>query len=79
MGQVYRVIAAKLRIQRGPGRPDLEVERPYKAGPLGSRVFRDSEEAPTTIEFDEFCIIDLDSLIRIGALIPTAGKRGKRG
>ena len=65
MPQVYRQIAHRLRVQRGPGRPDLVSERPRHKD--SGRVL-DSDEKPTLISFDEYCLIDLDGLVRLGAI-----------
>ena len=64
----YRQISRKLRIQRGPGRPDKVSERPSRENKAGVRVYLDSDEAPTLIEFDEFDIVDIDQMLRIGAI-----------
>ena len=66
----YRQFTLKLRVQRGPGRPDLVSERANRETDRG-RVFLDlgPDGLPTTtVEFDEFCKIDVPSLIRSGAI-----------
>ena len=65
IGATFRVIAQRLRISRGPGRPDLVVERHRT---LGGR-FTDSDEAPTLVTLDEWCQIDMASLLGT-ALVP---------
>lgn len=83
-GVVYRQIAHRLRIDRGPGRPDKVSERP-RAGRQGDwREFLDSDEAPTLIEFDEFDRVDVAALLRQGSIVahtpPARPGRGvKRG
>lgn len=69
MSDTYRVITKKLRVQRGAGRPDLEVARPMNAG---RTVFLDSDEAPTLVTFDEHCQVDIPYLLRLGAIVPWA-------
>ena len=66
MGTVYRQIAHRLRIQRGPGRPDKVSERPRKdkRGP-----FLDGND-PTLIEIEEGDRVDVGFLLRTGALEP---------
>jgi hypothetical protein len=79
---IYRQLAHKLRINRGPGRPDKYSERP-RVGQRGNwREFTDEDE-PTLIEFDEFDQVDLAGLLRIGAIVPhtppSTPERGSRG
>lgn len=69
IGKPYRQLSARLRVQRGPGRPDLVSERPRDVkqdGSLGRYV--DSEEAPTLVTFDAHCQVDVPSLLQIGAI-----------
>lgn len=68
MGTTYRLIGRRLRVQRGPGNPDLVVERPIKETKTGY-VFLDSDEEPTIVAFDELCQVDIPSLIQIGAIV----------
>lgn len=63
---VYQVMAKGIRVQR-PGREHLEVKRPYNAR---REVFLDSDEAPTLIQFEEGEHVDLDGLLRTGAIVP---------
>lgn len=64
---VYRVLTRKLRIQRGPGRPDKVVERPGHDGVLGY-VFDDSDGCPTLVEFDALDKVDVSFLLACGAI-----------
>ncbi len=74
MSDVYRVMTRRLRVQRGSGRPDLVVERPFKVlneGKLNERVtFGDSDTEPTLVKFDEHCQVNVDFLLRTGAIVP---------
>lgn len=56
----YRQISGKLRIQRGPGRPDYVSERPRD--PRTQR-YTDLEE-PTLVSFDQHCQVDVEKMIR---------------
>ncbi|GAG02187.1 unnamed protein product, partial [marine sediment metagenome] len=59
----------KMRVGRGPGRPDLVSARPCKKDKHGNRIYTDSDEKPTLITFDEHCrISDLPFWLRIGHL-----------
>ena len=71
MTTIYRQVTHKLRMQRGPGRPDKNSERPRE----GSRAegwgrFLDTDAAPTLITFDEYDQVDIDALLRLGAIVP---------
>lgn len=57
MGKTYRQITYKLRVSRGPGRPELVSVRPGKKDKHGNRIFTDSDEKPTLVTFDENCIL----------------------
>lgn len=72
----YIQIAHRLRIQRGPGRPDKLSERP-RAGSRerGWGAFTDSPDKPTLITFDEYDQVDVDALLRSGAIVPYTPKR----
>lgn len=74
--QVYRLITPRLRVQRGSGNEDLVVERPKVTQGKGSKnertIFKDSDEEPTLVEFDELCQVDVDFLLKIGAIAPYA-------
>ena len=86
----YVQIARKLRVQRGPGRPDLVSERPGKwVGRGGDNewyVFSDAD-APTLVEFDEHCLVDVAAMLRAGSIreyeepvkAKKGGRRGKSG
>lgn len=66
--KTYRLVTAKLRVQRGPGNPDLVVARPLKPGDSNQRVFTDSDENPTLVTFDDLCQVDIDNLLAVGAI-----------
>ncbi len=69
--QTYRQIAHRLRIQRGPGRPDKVSERPREGSrEKGWGKFLDSEDHPTLITFDEHDQADIAGLLRLGAIVP---------
>lgn len=77
---VYRQIAHRLRINRGPGHPDKVSERPRAgARDRGWGAFLDSDESPTLIEFDELDQVDVPGLLRLGAIVPHPPKGGRRG
>lgn len=63
MAETYRQLAHKLRIQRGPGRPDLVSKRPRN-----KRTKRYLDDGKTFITFDEHCQADVAKLLRIGAI-----------
>lgn len=67
MPRTYRQLAQRIRVQR-PGRPDLVSERPREAA--GQRRFKDSDEAPTLVTFDDDDLVDVERLLRIGAIAP---------
>lgn len=64
VGVPFRQITHRLRVQRGPGRPHLESERPRDEK---SGRFLDDDD-PTIVTFDEHCQVDVDSLLAIGAI-----------
>jgi len=67
----YRQMAHRLRIQRGPGRPDRVSERPRKGNrSFGWGEYADSDEQPTLITFDEHDRVDVPALLAIGAIVP---------
>lgn len=71
IGVPFRQLSARLRVQRGPGRPDLVSERPRERRADGSAGrYLDSPEQPTLITFDEYCQVDVEALLRIGAIAP---------
>lgn len=71
MASQYRQIAHRLRVQRGPGRPDLVSERPRRGSKKqGWGDYLDSPEHPTLVEFDEYCQVDIPALLRQGAIAP---------
>ncbi len=63
----YRQVTYKLRVQRGPGKPDLVSARPFKEV-KSQRVYTDDEK-PTLVEFDEHCRVDIPSLLKLGAIV----------
>jgi hypothetical protein len=71
IGQTFRVIAWKLRVQRGPGRGDKNVERPRmpKRGP-----YLDSDDKPTLLTIDEHDQVNVPALLASGAIIPWSSK-----
>ena len=64
----YRVLTKRLRVQRGAGREDLVVERPFKEDAQGIVHYLDSDEAPTLVKFDKYCQVNVDQLLRVGAI-----------
>ena len=88
MGETYRQVTRRLRVQRGPGRPDLVSERPVelsakgepKTDARGNVRYTDSEESPTLVTFDEHCRVRVDQLLRVGAIAEhEAPKTGGKG
>lgn len=80
---VYRQVTIRLRIQRGPGRPDLVTERAYRVDRgTGRTVFLDEigKAEPTLVEFDEHCQVDVEHLLKLGAIEPwRPAKKAKKG
>ena len=73
----YRMVTRKLRVQR-PGHDDLVVERPAKENREGVRSYQDSDEKPTLITFDDSCVVDVEGLLKLGAIVPyTPRMRGR--
>lgn len=68
MNKRYRQISATLRVQRGPGHPDLVSSRPFKKDKNGNKLFTDSDAQPTLVEFDEHCQVDVPQLLKTGAI-----------
>jgi len=66
----YRQIAHKLRIHR-PGQPDRVSVRP-RAGNAeqGWGAYLDSEAFPTLIEIEAEDVVDVEALLRSGAIAP---------
>lgn len=73
--KIYRQIAYRLRIQRGPGNPDKVSERPRAS----RGKYLDSDEQPTLIEFDEFDRADIPGLLALGAIVPWEVADGEAG
>lgn len=70
MSKTYRQITYKLRVGRGPGRPDLVSVRPCTKDKHGNRHYTDSDEKPTLVSFDEHCLIaDLAFWLKVGHLV----------
>lgn len=89
--KTYRVLSAKLRVQRGPGREDLEVARPVvqtakgepKRDGRGNVTYTDGDgapgsAAPTLVTFDEHCQVNIGQLIRFGAIAEVYPQRAQR-
>ena len=76
MGDTYRQITHRLRIQRGPGRTDKISERPRN---LMTGDFLDDASNPTLITFDEYDQVNIPYLLTLGAIEPWKPevKRGK--
>lgn len=71
MVATYRQLSHRLRIQRGPGRPDKVLERPREGSrERGWGRYLDSDEKPTLITFDEYDQVDIAQLLRSGAIVP---------
>ena len=71
---IYRQLSPRIRVQRGPGKPDFVSERP-RATPAGP--FTDSDDAPTLVEFDADCIVNIGFLLRAGAIVEVQAARGR--
>jgi hypothetical protein len=67
MPTTYRQLTQRIRVQR-PGRPDLVSERPRETA--GRRRFKDTDDAPTLITFEDDDQVDVARLLRIGAIAP---------
>lgn len=71
MSKTYRQITYKLRVSRGPGKPDLVSERPCRKDNHGNRTYLDSDEKPTLVTFDDYCVLtDLDFWLKVGHIVP---------
>lgn len=77
--QTYRVLTLRMQVYRGPGKEELVVERPFSEDKkTGEIVFSDSDAEPTLIAFDKHCQVDVEHLLRIGAIAEvTPAKPGK--
>lgn len=65
---IYRQIAHRLRLQMGPGKPDIVSERPRQKK-TGRYLDLDQDGLSTTrIEIPEGALVDVDQLVRIGAI-----------
>ena len=75
MGDIYRQLTQRLRIQRGPGRTDKISERPRN---LMTGDFQDDAN-PTLITFDAYDQVNIPFLLSVGAieLWQPEVKRGK--
>lgn len=69
MDKTYRQLSRKLQVMRGPGKPDLVSERPTERDEKGVLRFTDSEEHPTLVSFDADCIVNLEHLLKAGAIV----------
>lgn len=70
MDRTYRQKKEIMRVPRGPGRPDFVSIRPRTKDKHGKPIWKDSDEKPTLITFDEHCILtDLDFWLKIGAIV----------
>ena len=65
----YRQVSHKLLIQRGAGNPDLVSQRPRRGRRGSWGEYIDSDAKPTLVEFDDRCIVDVEYLLKIGAII----------
>lgn len=76
----YVQLTRRLRVQRGPGHPDLVSERPLKLNARGEfkAYLDDPDSGPTLVEFDELCQVDIPALLRSGALREYAPPKPKR-
>lgn len=76
MNREYIQISHRLHVQRGPGREDLVSERPFTENKKGIRRYTDLDE-PTLVRFDQHCHVNVEKLLRIGA-IREAPERSRR-
>lgn len=63
----YRQVTLRLRIQRGAGHPDFVSERPRRRIAAEQYEYTDIE-SPTLVSFDRHCQVDVEQLLRIGAI-----------
>lgn len=80
----YRQIAQRLRLQMGPGRPDIVSERPrHKSGRYLD--LDDDGQSTTVIDIPADTLADIPALLRQGAIqempqpTPKSGKGATRG
>ena len=80
---VYRQVAHRLRFQMGPGRPDIESERPRQRK---TGVFQDLDEqgrSTTLVDIPSDARVDIGALLSAGAVEalpePEAARKGGKG
>ena len=63
-------LTRRIRLQYGPGKPDIESERPYREDDAGNPIYTDDpEKNPTVVDIDENVVrIDVAALLRSGAI-----------
>lgn len=75
---VYRQITHKLRLQYGPGKPDIVSERPSRRNREGRRVYTDSDDNPTLVELTGAEVgCDVEMLIAQNAIQPYTPPKGR--
>lgn len=77
----YRQIAHRLRFQMGPGRPDLESERPRQKR---TGVYLDLDEqgrSTTLVDIPADARVDVGGLLAVGAIeaLPAPAAEPKKG
>ncbi len=71
---LYRQYSLRLRLQYGPGRPDVNSTRPHHETADGRRIYDDSDEAPTLVLLTgEEVGIDVAMLLAAGSIAPYDG------
>lgn len=83
---VYRQIAHRLRFQMGPGRPDIESERPRQSK---TGVYQDLDEqgrSTTLVDIPDGARVDVAGLLAVGAIealppepAPEPARKGGKG
>lgn len=83
---VYRQVAHRLRFQMGPGRPDIESERPRQRK---TGVFQDLDaqgRSTTLVDIPADARVDIGALLAAGAIeslppepAPEAARKGGKG
>lgn len=66
VGVTFRQLSHRLRISR-PGQPDRISERPRDPKSLR---YQDSDATPTLVSFEAGDQVDVEQLLRIGAIVP---------
>lgn len=76
--QVYRQLAHRLKIPAKTGGEHKVSERP-SVDRKGTRVYLDSVEKPTLVTISDGDAVDVEFLLRTGAIVPYKAPRAGKG